>query len=172
MPTLTDPVRVNDGADTTMRSVEALTIRYCTVDEVAHAPNIDELVAEYVEESHQVEVPQPDPQWDHYRMMQAAKIFQYIGAFKGHKLIGFIGVVTSKLPHHGKAVSVTESFFVAKQFRSTGAGIKMLRAAEEHAKAFGSPCLVVSAPHNGVLEAIMPRLGYREAQRIFIRSLT
>lgn len=151
--------------------MENLTIRYCTIDEIEHAPNIEALVADYVEESHQPEVPPADPQWAQYKALEAVDLLVPIGAFKGEELVGFVTIVTNTLPHHGKRVSLTESFFVAKDHRKGGVGLKLLRAAEKHAVSVGSPCLVISAPHGGSLEAVLPKLGYREAQRIYMRSL-
>ena len=151
--------------------MENLTIRYCTIDEIEHAPNIDALMVEYAEEAHNPELPSPDVQFAHYRALEAADLIVPIGAWVGDELVGFVGVLASKMPHHGAMLAITESFFVAKAHRKGGAGLKLLRAAEHHAKGIGSPCLIVNAPHGGALEAVMPKLGYRHANTMFVRSL-
>lgn len=151
--------------------MENLTIRYCTIDEIEHAPNIGAIVAEYVEESHNPELPSPDVQWEHYKALEASDLLVPIAAFADDELVGFVTMLASKMPHHGKTLAITESFFVAKAHRKGGAGLKLLRAAEHHAKGIGSPCLLVSAPHGGALEAAMPKLGYRHANTMFVRSL-
>lgn len=151
--------------------MDALTIRYCTIDEIEHAPNIGAIVAEYVEESHNPELPSPDVQWEHYKALESSDLLVPIGAWMGDELVGFVTMLASKMPHHGKTLAITESFFVAKAHRKGGAGLKLLRAAEHHAKGIGSPCLLVSAPHGGALEAVMPKLGYRHANTMFVRSL-
>jgi len=97
-------------------------------------------------------------------------MFQTIGAFLGDKLVGFVAVLTPIVPHYGVVIAVTESLFVGKVYRRTGAGLKLLRAAEMHSIDAGSPMLTVSAPSGGVLAEVLPRLGYRETNRSFVKS--
>ena len=67
-------------------------------------------------------------------------------------------------------VATTERFFV-KAHRKTGAGLRLLRAAEEKARALGSPGLLVTAPFEGDLFQVLPRVGYQETNRVFFKSL-
>jgi len=156
---------------TRMRTMDELTIRYCSIDEIEHAPNIEALMAEYAEEAHNPELPSPNAQFEQYRKLQEIGMLGALGAFMGEELIGFVGVIRSVMPHHGATLAMTESFFVAKAHRKGGAGLKLLRAAEQHAKEVGSPCLLVSTVHGSVLEKIMPSLGYRHCNSSFVRSL-
>lgn len=165
MNTCDSTVRVTDHADTT------INVRQCTVDEVASAPNIAELMAEYVQEAHNVELPAPNAQWDYYRSLEQTGMLKAYAAFQDDKLIGFISLLCTPMPHHGSMLAVTESYFVASQYRKGGAGLRLLRAAEQCARDVGAPCLMVSAPHGGALEKIMPRLGYRHANSMFVRSV-
>ena len=68
------------------------------------------------------------------------------------------------------ARAITESFFVAKVHRDSGAGLKLLRAAEQKARALGSPGLLVSAPFGGTLVQVLPRAGYTETNRVFFKG--
>lgn len=151
--------------------MDELTIRYCSIDEIQHAPNIAALMAEYAEESHNPELPDPNAQFEQYRKLQEVGVLGAIGAFKGDELIGFVGVLSSNLPHHGARLAITESFFVAKAHRKGGAGLKLLKAAEMHARDIGSPCLLVNTVHGSALEQVMPKLGYRHSNSTFVRSL-
>ena len=57
----------------------------------------------------------------------------------------FATVLKAKLPRYAGPIAVTESFFVAKAHRRTGAGLELLRAGEDKARALGCPGLLVSA---------------------------
>lgn len=151
--------------------MDALTIRPCTVDEICCAPNRVALMEEYAQESRTDELPPIDVQWEHYKAMENIGIFMPIGAFIGEEMIGFVCVICNILPHFGALFAVTESFFVASAHRKSGAGLRLLRAAEQKAREMGSPCLMVSAPRGGVLEQIMPRMGYRHSNSVFVRRL-
>ena len=141
------------------------------VAEIQHAPNIDALMDEYAAESHVAELPMPNVQWGHYQAMEDMGTWQVFGAFKCNTLIGFITIVSNKLPHHGATVAITESFFVAREDRKTGVGLKLLRCAEQHARDVGSPCLLVNAPNGSSLDRVMPRMGYRHTSTVYCRSL-
>lgn len=149
----------------------SVTIRQCTVEEIQNAPNIDALMDEYAAESHVAELPAPNVQWGHYKAMEDMGTWQVFGAFIDATLIGFISVVSNKLPHHGATVAITESFFVAREHRKTGVGLKLLRSAEQNARNVGSPCLLVNAPHGSSLDSVMPRIGYRHTSTVYCRSL-
>lgn len=149
----------------------SVTIRQCRVAEIQNAPNIDALMDEYAAESHVAELPAPNVQWGHYTALENMGTLGAIGAFDGDDLVGFVGIISNKLPHHGATLAVTESFFVARSHRKLGAGLKLLRAAEQYARDVGSPCLLVNAPHGGSLECVMPRMGYRHTSTVFCRSL-
>jgi GNAT superfamily N-acetyltransferase len=85
-------------------------------------------------------------------------------------LVGFVVVLTAKLPHYGSTVAIAESLFVASQARKTGAGLALIRAAEAVAREQNSPAILFSAPSGGRLDTLMPRLGYRETNRVYMRS--
>ena len=68
-------------------------------------------------------------------------------------------------------LAVVESYFVASKHRKSGAGLALLREAERIASDRGAHALLVSAPHGGRLADVMPRVGYRETNRVFFRSL-
>ena len=75
------------------------------------------------------------------------------------------------LPHFGRKVGVSESYFVAAEYRKTGAGLRLLHAAEEAAREAGAVGVLVSAPTGGILERVMPGVGYRETNRVFFKGL-
>ena len=86
-------------------------------------------------------------------------------------LVGFVTVLVSVFPHVGVLMASTESLFVAKEYRKTGAGLKLIRSAESCAKEGGAPCLFISSPFGGNLAEVLPQVGYTETNRVFFRNL-
>lgn len=147
-------------------------IRKCSIPELENAANIKDLLAEYAAESAIAGLPAPSAKFDMYRSLEESGALHVIGAFSSELLIGYITVLAPVLPHYSAVVAVTESFFVAKEHRKSGAGIKLLREAESYAKTKGSPGLLVSAPFGGDLAEVLPRVGYEETNRVFFKSFS
>lgn len=146
-------------------------VRKASVAEAVSNPRFLELAREYAAEAKIAGLPDPDEKLAAYAALEHSGIFQGFAAFLGAELIGFIVVLLPVLPHYGAAVGVTESFFVAKAHRHTGAGLMLLRAAENHVRAAGAPGVLVSAPKDGVLaEVLQRRRGYRETNRVFFKA--
>jgi GNAT superfamily N-acetyltransferase len=150
---------------------KGIVIRDSSVAEVESAARFRRLAAEYAAESAIAGLPPPSAKRDAYLRLERSGVLHMISATKDGQLIGLISVLMSVLPHYGVPVAVSESFFVAKAHRKGGAGLKLLRAAEDKARALGSPGLLVSAPFEGDLFRVLPRRGYRETNRVFFRNL-
>jgi len=149
-----------------------LEIRNCSISELEKSPNISELLEEYVAESSIHGLPHPSAKVDIYKTLESVGAIRVIAAFYSDILIGYVIVLCSVLPHYSEIVATTESFFVAKKYRKTGAGLRLLREAEEYAKKNKSAGLLVSAPLGGVLAEVLPNFGYRETNRVFFRSFS
>lgn len=151
--------------------MEPVTVRQCAADEIIGAPNLDELVAEYAAESSIEGMPPHSAQFAAYKSLEELGALAVFGAFAEDKLVGFVTVLSSVLPHYGATTSITESFFVAKIHRRTGAGLRLLRAAEDHARKIGSPGLLVSAPAGGALERVLAMSAeYKHSNTVFFRG--
>jgi GNAT superfamily N-acetyltransferase len=74
------------------------------------------------------------------------------------------------MPHYSVRIAVGESFFVSAEHRKTGAGLKLLKAAEDYAKEINSSGLLISAPLGGNLAEILPHVGYVETNRVFFKG--
>ncbi|WP_158271564.1 GNAT family N-acetyltransferase [Pseudomonas sp. HMWF032] len=148
-----------------------LIIRSCTVAEVEQSGALQELLAAYGAESSISELGKVNASFEQYRQMEASGALHIIGAF-GPELIGLASLLVYGLPHYaGRRVCAMESFFVAPAARRGGAGLKLLRAAEAQARELGAAALMVSAPVGGRLASVLPRTGYRETNRVFVRGL-
>lgn len=147
-------------------------IRPSTVIELEAAPSFPDLLAEYAAESAIEGMPPPAARMETYRALHDAGVLHVLAAWVDGVLAGFITVLAAPLPHYGRIVAVSESFFVARAHRSTGAGLKLLHAAEDKARELGSPGLLVSAPYEGDLFRVLPRIGYAETNRVFFKKVS
>jgi len=148
-----------------------MNVQASSVSEIEAASNFGELLAEYASESAIAGMPAPAARMETYRHLESAGMLHVFSALSDGQLVGFITVLAPVLPHYGVAVAVSESFFVARAHRKTGAGLKLLREAEAKAASLGSPGLLVSAPFGGDLFHVLPRVGYAETNRIFFKKM-
>lgn len=150
----------------------SLIIRKCTISEIESDPNIAALLDEYATELVIDGLPHPSAKMEMYRQLEGIGSLQSFGAYFDNILVGLINVLMVTNPHYGVAIGVTESYFVMKEFRKTGAGLKLRREAEWHAQSLSSPGLFVSAPAGGPLaESLSHSKEYTETGRVFFRKL-
>lgn len=136
-----------------------------------HTPNLADLLAEYAQESALDALGSANPQFETYRQMQAMGVAHVLAAFQDEALVGFLVLLVSVVPHFGKPIASTESYFVAQASRKTGAGLKLLHEAEQIARQLGAVGFFVSAPTGSRLAQVLPGVGYRETNRLFFRGL-
>ena len=151
--------------------MEKIQIRRCSISDVMGDANIGDLADEYAEESAIPGMPRLSPQWDIYRILEEAGHFHIIGAFEGERLVGLMSVISQVMPHYGAVIATIESIFVLRDYRKTGAGIVLLRAAAAHAKETGAVALLATAPKDGALAKVLPRVGYTHTNQLFCRII-
>src|SRR5882762_7942545 len=132
-----------------------LDIRKCTVSEIENASNFHELSQEYAKELIVDGVPPPLAKFEIYKKLEASGALQVFGAFFNDLLIGLIVVLVTIFPHFSTVMAASESFFVFKEWRKTGGGLKLLHEAERYATEKGSNGLLVSAPTGGNLSEVL-----------------
>lgn len=149
-----------------------LVIKKCTISDLEASPNIQDILAEYAAESSPSikGLPRPLAKVDTYKHLESMNAIHTIGAFLNDLLIGYIIIVAPVMPHYSIRIAVSESFFVLKGYRKTGAGTKLRIAAEDWSKEAGAYGLLMSAPAGGDLAEVLPRVGYAETGRVFFRS--
>ena len=152
---------------------ESVTVRRISVAEAFANPEFPALCREYAEESAIAGLPDPQGKLSSYLVLEESGSVEFCayGAFLDDKLIGFIATLTPVLPHYGVAIAVTESLFVGGAYRKTGAGMLLIRRAEERAREVRAPGILFSAPSGGRLSALLPRIGYRETNRVYFKQL-
>jgi GNAT superfamily N-acetyltransferase len=145
-------------------------IQQVTISALEAEPNFKDLLAEYAAESAIDGLPPPSAKMEMYKALEKSGALVTWGAYVGGKLVGFITALSTVNPHYGVKITVSESFFVSKEYRKTGAGIKLRRIAEAHTDAIGSVGLLITAPFGSNLAAALPHEGYRETNRVFFRK--
>ena len=146
----------------------SVIIKQCTISEIESAPNIDYFLAEYAKESVSKDAPPHAAQMEMYKQMESAGALHTVGAFLDDLLIGVVNILKPVLPHYGVQVTFTESLFVLKEHRKTGAGLKLIAVAKNHAKEINAPILLISAPVGSDLAEILSRRDdCQETSRVF-----
>ena len=138
----------------------------CSVDMVQSSPHIQALIDEY---AGLAIVPDPQVQWDTYKMLESAGKLTVFGAFSDSDLIGFATVMDNVSLHYGKVITMTESLFVAQRYRKTGAGALLIRAIEKHAEDIGSARTMITAPHGTVLGRVLTGCGYQQSHEVYYK---
>jgi len=146
----------------------SLEISPISVADLLSDPAIGALVLEYEAEARSPELPDAQPQWQQYAAWEDAGVLDVIAARQDGKLIGFVSVLRSSVPHYARSICVVESLFVSAARRRTGAGRALIRSAEGVAAKHSAP-LLITAPAGSALEVILPRLGYRHSNTVFVR---
>lgn len=139
------------------------------VSEIVNSPGFSEMLAEYANELAMDGLPHPAAKIEMYSQLEALGKLHIIAAYIDDIIIGLMNILMVTNPHYGIDIAVSESFFVNKSFRHTGAGLKLLRAGEDCAKEIGSPGLFVSGPSDGALVEILPHRDYEEKSRTFFK---
>ncbi len=154
-------------------------IKPLTVSEIHSESNINNLVDEYCAAAAAsvaavgIEgAPYPDTQWDMYEMYEKTGTFKVWGAYVGDVLVGFIDIFFYKLPHYGKVFVMVESYFVAKEYRKTGAATKLRHVVEDYAKEVGAVALLFPAAIGTDEEKVMSLLAdYKPTKAIFYKVI-
>lgn len=146
-------------------------IRLATVNEIAADPRFHDLMREYAAESAITGIELGEPRIDIYQSLEAAGALTILASYDNDELSGFLCLLISILPHFNVKMATTESYFVAKDKRHTGAGLALLREAEKLAHEKDAAGILISAPIGGRLDKILESVDtYRETNRVFFRS--
>lgn len=148
-----------------------IDVRRITFGELESDPNFRWLIEAYAEESQIAGLPPANCQSELYRQMEATGAFHVLAAYQNGELAGFLNFLVTVLPHYGAKVATTESIFVAREFRRTGAGVRLIREMEKICAELGAVGVLVSAPSGGRLAEVMPGLKYRETNQIFFKAV-
>ena len=134
-------------------------------------PDVHELVRQYAEESHYDGLPYPDPDIGMYERLDAAGALICYAAYCDGRVVGFMIAIASSIPHYRQLMVSNESLFVAKPYRSTGAGVALIRSMVDHAKGIGAAAFMTTAPLTNGLGKILTRMGFKHTNMVLCKAL-
>lgn len=148
-----------------------MIVRLGEMAELQRAENFPALLAEYAEESAVKGMPPVSAKMATYDRLEITGALHVYIALEEEKLVGFLILLVPVMPHFGVAVTTGDSFFVAKEYRRTLAGLKLMIAAEHMAAKLKSPGVFLSAPYRGKLFELLPKCGFEEVGRTFFKKV-
>lgn len=149
------------------RAEVMIDIRKCDVAEILDAGEAQGLIASYAVECL---IPDAAPQRWLYLAMEEQGVLTCFGAYAGGELVGFVSVITSVMPHHGKKVATVESLYADPRHRYYGAGNALMVRAELHAKETGCICLTYTARVGSRLDTILAlRAGCERSHEMYTK---
>jgi GNAT superfamily N-acetyltransferase len=146
-------------------------VQKVAIADILGAREFPALMDEYAAESSIEGLPPPQAKMENYGPLEWNGMLHSFAAALDGRMVGFITVLAPRLPHYNAVVAVAESFFVTAPHRKSGAGLRLLAAAEDQARDLGSPGLLVCTPIAGRLFEVLPRRGYAETNRVFFKRL-
>ena len=144
----------------------------CTIQDFLDEPKFFDLIQEYEDESSIEGLPKCRPNFELYLALEKTG---YVHAVKSvddtGAMTGFMVVVINEMPHYGAVAAMTESIFVSKSHRKTGAGIKLLMEARKIAVESGAKALMVSAPLGGKFDSVLHRMKFTCTNVVYTQIL-
>ena len=139
--------------------------------ELSTRPEFDFLVSEYADECQISGLPRCVYDSSTYYSLENLGMIHFTAAFVNDSLVGFSSLIVTKMPHYSQILAVTESLFVSKEHRGSGAGMMLIREMEFIARDTGAIGILVSAPMGGRLNELMPNIGYSHTNEVFFKAI-
>lgn len=145
-------------------------VRECPFAELSAHPDFPDLTQAYARESGLPGMPEPCAHLDTYFTLEQAGVLASFGAFADSRLVGLALLLVAMLPHYSVVMGHVESFFVAADYRKSGAGIALRRATEREAHHRGARGVFMQAAIGSRLNEMLTKEGvYAETHHVFLR---
>ena len=158
---------IAEATESVAVEVTVLPVSYAAI---LDDPRASDLLRSYARECL---VPDASPQRPLYAAMEKSGSIQCFAAYLNETLlVGFVSVICTVVLHDGHFIAAIESLFADPVYRSTGAGLMLIAAAERFATDRGCRCLLSSARIGSALDMILTqRDGYNVTHRQHTRWL-
>lgn len=140
----------------------SIDIREVSLETLCGDENFHSLLEEYSEELKIEGLPKPKADLETYKIIEKLGSMKLFTAWDGDIIVGLINIITSSNPHYGVVIPSSESFYVSKNSRKTGAGIKLLMEAEKYVKSIGAGAFFVGCHVGSNLRIVLQKRGYEE----------
>lgn len=148
-----------------------LEIKQITFSELEKIWNFKHLVEEYLEETTIKDMPKGYIDSETYRKADSLNTFKVYAAYYAENLIGFMTTITMLSLHRGVLMTTCDAIFISKKYRSTGAGIKLIKTAVSTAKEAGSFGVLFTAPVGGSLDDLLLKMDCDKVQHVYLKRL-
>lgn len=135
-----------------------MEVKDVPVRAIYSSPEFEQIVREYSEESGNPDLGCGCPALDFYERMEGSGALRCAAAYEGDRIIGFVIVVTTLYPHFGKLVGTVESIWLSREHRAGGAGIRLIRKAQDMAREMGAVGIYFGARSGSRLAQLYGRL--------------
>ena len=130
------------------------------------------LPSHYLESARYRDIFKLNPNLDLYRKVADLGNFLGLVARVDGALAGYsVNFLQNNLHYWDTFYAKNDLIFVAEEHRSSGVGVRLLRATEEAARKRGAKLLIMHAKTGTALDQICPRLGYDDFEHLWSKVL-
>ncbi len=148
-----------------------VSIQISDWETIRNDPYYHDIINGYADECAIEGMPRPKPDGRVYQQLINNGVMFPFTARIHPFLIGFIALLVTPNPHYGCLIGTVESFYVLPEHRSSGAGLQLLARARQHATTLGAKGLLVSAPADGTLSAVLDGMNFMHTNEVFFKPL-
>lgn len=141
------------------------------IDDLLGNTSFRALASEYDEEVTTPGTPTLAEKLELYRPLEASRQYSALTATHDGLIVGLLTLLAPLSSPFGRITATSETFFIAQKYRPTGAGLRLVRLAEDRARGLGSPNLLISLHQNSDLLRVLPRVGYSEFNHAFLKKV-
>lgn len=112
------------------------------------------------------------PDVPRYQALEAAGALLSLVAYVGEEIVGYsVNIVSPHLHYADLLCAHNDVLFVAKAYRESSLGLKLIRDTERMAKARGAHLMLWHAKEATTLASILPKMGCKVQEIIFSKEL-
>lgn len=139
-------------------------------DKIEHVPGL--LEAHWHESARNKHLMVLKPDVPRYQALEAAGSLLSLVAYADDQIVGYsVNIVTPHLHYADLLCAHNDVLFVAKEYRESALGLKLIRDTERAARARGVHLMLWHAKEDTALSNILPKMGCRVQEIIFTKEL-
>jgi predicted GNAT superfamily acetyltransferase len=139
-------------------------------DKIEHVPGL--LEAHWHESARNKHLMVLKPDVPRYQALEAAGALLSLVAYVDEAIVGYsVNIVSPHLHYADLLCAHNDVLFVAKEYRESPLGLKLIRDTERAAKARGVHLMLWHAKEDTTLASILPKMGCRVQEIIYTKEL-